>query len=67
MMLFCFKARGPRTENAGSAAATMRAALGQSLHLTFWGVFLIATTTLLLATLVPSVALTEGPRTVVAE
>jgi hypothetical protein len=30
-------------------------------------VFLIATTTLLLATLVPSVALTEGPRTVVAE
>jgi MFS family permease len=39
------------------ADASVRAALGQSLHVTFWGVFVIAALTLVLATLVPSVAL----------
>ena len=36
----------------------VRAALGHSLHLTFCAVFLTAVLTLLLATLVPSVAIT---------
>ena len=47
--------------------AAVRAALGQSLHLTFWAVFLIAVLTFLLATLVPSVALRQGPREMVME
>lgn len=42
----------PGTLDFGDAA---RAALGQSLHLTFWAIFGIAVLTLLLATLVPSV------------
>ncbi|MBV9750823.1 MAG: MFS transporter [Acetobacteraceae bacterium] len=47
--------------------ASVRAALGHSLHLTFWAVFLIAALTLLLATLVPPVAIGQGPREVMAE
>lgn len=47
--------------------AVVRAALGQSLHLTFWAVFLTAVLTLLLATLVPSVTLTKPVEAVVAE
>jgi len=50
---------------AGDAA--VRAALGQALHLTFWAVFAITAATLLLATLVPSVALTLRPREVAVE
>jgi EmrB/QacA subfamily drug resistance transporter len=45
----------------------VRAALGQSLHLTFWGVFVITVLTLLFATLVPSVALKEEPREMAME
>jgi len=47
--------------------APVRATLAQSLHLTFWAVFLIAVSTLLLATLVPSVALRQEPREIAAE
>ena len=50
---------------AGDAAA--RAALGQSLHLTFWAVLAITVATLLLATLVPAVAIKAGPREVTVE
>ena len=45
----------------------MRAALGHSLHLTFWAVFLTAVLTLLLATLVPAVAITRTAETAAAE
>ena len=45
----------------------LRAALGQSLHVTFWAVFLLAVATLLLATLVPRVALTPETRRAPAE
>ena len=45
----------------------IRAALGQSLHLTFWAVFLIAAATLALATLVPSVTVKQGARQAAAE
>ncbi len=47
--------------------AAVRVALGQSLHLTFWAVFLIAALTLLLATLVPPVAIQPGPSEMMAE
>ena len=47
--------------------AAVRAALGQSLHLTFWAVLAITVLTLLLATLVPSVTLTRDSRTAAAE
>ncbi|GAC1494405.1 MAG: hypothetical protein NVS2B11_17750 [Acetobacteraceae bacterium] len=47
--------------------AAVRAALGQSLHLTFWGVFLIAAVTFLLATLVPPVALGTKSREIAAD
>ncbi len=50
---------------AGGAA--VRTALGQSLHLTFWAVFLLTVLTLLLATLVPSIALKPGTREIVVE
>ena len=50
---------------AGDGA--VRAALGQSLHLTFWAVFAIAVVTLLLATLVPHVAFGAVKRTPVLE
>jgi len=53
-------------QTIGSVAA--RAALGQSLHLTFWAVFLTTVLTLLLATLVPSIRVTQQqPREVAAE
>ncbi len=45
----------------------VREALGQSLHLTFWAVFLIAMSTLALATLVLSVTVKPGRRPVAAE
>ena len=46
----------------GSLAETsIRAALGHSLHLTFWAVFLIAVATLLLATFVPTITLRPLP------
>ena len=56
-------------ERPGLAAGdtAVRAALGHSLHLTFWGVFLITVMTLLFATLVPSVALGQTPREQPAE
>jgi EmrB/QacA subfamily drug resistance transporter len=47
--------------------AGVRMALDQSLHLTFWAVFLIALLTLLLATLVPAVRIEGGVREVAAE
>lgn len=50
---------------AGDAA--VRAALGHSLHLTFWAVFLTAVLTLLFATLVPKVAITTRAATAAAE
>jgi len=53
-------ARGGAQGGIGDDA--IRAALGQSLHLTFWAVFLIAVSTLVLATLVPSVAVKQGQR-----
>jgi len=52
---------------AGVGDDAIRAALSQALHLTFWGVFLVALSTLALATLVPSVAVRPGPRTAPAE
>jgi MFS family permease len=45
----------------------VRTALGQSLHLTFWGVFVLTVLTLLVATLLPSVALKPGPREITVE
>ena len=51
----------------GSGDEAIRAALGQSLHFTFCAVFVIAVSTLVLATLVPSVAVKPGPRHVAAE
>jgi len=52
---------------SGIGDAAVRSALGQSLHLTFWAVFLIALSTLAWATLVPSVAVKPGTREVAAE
>ncbi len=52
---------------AGAGDDAMRAALGQSLHLTFWGVFAIAAATLALATLVPAVAVKPEARPAAAE
>ncbi len=49
------------------ADAAVRAALGQSLHLTFWAILVIAVLTLLLATLVPAVALTKETQTADAD
>ncbi len=56
-------------DHSGAALgnAAVRTALGQSLHLTFWAVFLITVMTLLLATLVPSVPLHAGPVEVTVE
>jgi len=45
----------------------VRTALGQSLHLTFWAVFLIALATLVFATLVPAVAVSREARPAAAE
>jgi MFS family permease len=47
--------------------AAVQSALGRSLHLTFWGVFLITVATLLAATVVPRIALRPGPRELVTE
>ncbi len=45
----------------------VRMALGHSLHLTFWGVFVITVVTLVLATLVPRVSLGQAPRELAME
>ena len=47
--------------------AAVRVGLDQSLHYTFLAVFAITVLTLLLATLVPSAAVTAKPRELVAE
>jgi EmrB/QacA subfamily drug resistance transporter len=47
--------------------AAVRTALGQSLHLTFWGVFVLTVLTLFVATLLPTVALKPGPREITVE
>ncbi len=49
------------------ADAATRAALGQSLHLTFWAVFAVGVLTLLFALLVPRVAMGAAPREALAE
>ena len=54
-------------DSLAGAADAVRDALGQSLHVTFWGIFGIAVLTLLLSLLVPRVALTEGPRELAVE
>ena len=51
----------------GAGDDAIRAALGQSLHLTFWAMFAIAASTLALATFVPSVAMKPGTRPAAAE
>ncbi len=45
----------------------VRAALGQSLHLTFWAVFATTVLTLLLATLVPAVKVKQNASEPVVE
>ncbi len=50
----------------GPGEDAIRAALGQSLHVTFWAIFAVAALTLVLATLVPSVVV-KGPRPAAAE
>ena len=54
-------------DSLAGAADAVRSALGESLHVTFWGIFAIAVLTLLLSLLVPRVALTEGPRELAVE
>ena len=54
-------------DSLAGAADAVRGALGESLHVTFWGIFAIAVLTLLLSLLVPRVALTEGPRELAVE
>ncbi len=54
-------------DSLAGAADAVRGALGQSLHVTFWGIFGIAVLTLLLSFLVPRVVLTEGPRELAME
>ncbi len=56
-----------RPDALAGAAAGVRSVLQQSLHVTFWGIFVIAVLTLLLSLLVPRVALTDGPRELVVE
>jgi EmrB/QacA subfamily drug resistance transporter len=53
--------------NAVIGDAGVRTALAQSLHLTFWAVFLIALLTLLVATFVPAVRIKEGARAMAVE
>jgi EmrB/QacA subfamily drug resistance transporter len=55
------------TDSLAAVSDAVRGALGQSLHITFLGIFVIAVLTLLLAFFVPRVALTEGPRELVVE
>ena len=45
----------------------VRAALGQALHVTFWAVFVVTVLTLMLATLVPSIVLSQAGQRVAAE
>ncbi len=52
---------------SGIGDDAVRMALGQSLHLTFWAVFLIAAATLVFATFVPAVAVREQARPAAAE
>ena len=52
---------------AAVSADAVRGVLGQSLHVTFWGIFGIAVLTLLLSLLVPRVTIAEGPRELVVE
>ena len=54
-------------ESLGGSAEGVRDVLQHALHITFWGVFLVAVLTLLLSLLVPRVAITEGPRELVVE
>jgi EmrB/QacA subfamily drug resistance transporter len=49
------------------ADPAVRAALGQSLHMTFWAIFLIAVLTLVLAILVPSVVLRHEKQSLPAQ
>ena len=51
-----------RPDALAGAATGVRSVLQQSLHVTFWGIFVIAVMTLLLSLLVPRVALTDAPR-----
>jgi hypothetical protein len=55
------------TDSLAVVSDTVRGALGQSLHITFLGIFAIAVLTLVLALFVPRVTLTEGPREMVVE
>ena len=54
-------------DSLAASADAVRGALGQSLHVTFWGIFGIAVLTLLLSLLVPRVAISNGPRELVVE
>ncbi len=54
-------------DSLAAASDAVRNALGQSLHVTFLGIFVIAVLTLLLALLVPRVTLTDGPRELAVE
>ena len=54
-------------DSLAAASDAVRNALGQSLHVTFLGIFVIAVLTLLLALLVPRVTLTDGPRELAME
>jgi MFS family permease len=56
-------------DHTGGAAVgdAVRATLHQALHLTFWAVLLVTVLTLVLATLVPSVAVGRGPREVTVD
>ena len=54
-------------DSLAETADAVRGALGESLHVTFCGIFAIAVLTLLLSLLVPRVALTEGPRELAVE
>ena len=59
---------GPRQVLAcRPASAGSRRWLGQSLHFTFWAVLLTVVLTLLLATLVPAVAVTKWAEATAAE
>ncbi len=54
-------------DSLAASADAVRGALGQSLHVTFWGIFGIAVLTLLLSLLVPRVAISGAPRELVVE
>ena len=56
-----------RPDALAGAAAGIRSVLQQSLHVTFWGIFVLAVLTLLLSLLVPRVALTDAPRELAVE